>query len=194
MLHYFRKMLFILFVVFISTTVYTSVYAQYSYLGKTTNIVTGIPENNVTIFHKQLGEYIYSDINGAFRWDVGEVEENIKYRIIYNTFFSPEDENVALQIININGQKLFQTDKLGFGGTFLFPGLSSGIYLLNIISENTKTTFKIIASEYSIKLLQEGIRKEKLFYSPTRDTLIFSKEGFFEQEILLPKADTLWAK
>ncbi len=168
----------------------SSVYSQYTYIGKIENAITGKPVEHVTIVHKKLGEQIQSDKNGAFIWNFGELSENPKFRIVNNVFYSPETENISLQLYNLKGQKLVETNKIGMGGTYLFPNLTDGIYLLSVNNSTKKNTFKLISSNKKIILSQNTELPKKINSSIERDTLSFSKSEFYNTQLTFPQTDT----
>lgn len=167
-----------------------AVCAQYSYIGRVVNTINGAPLDSTVVQIKHGEQQTQTDKNGALLWKFGEHTENIKYRIVNNIFYSPENENIALQLFNFNGQKQIETGKLGNGGTYLFPDLKNGMYILNIVSREQSSAFKIISSNYKISLFQKPQAHLNQSQSQSRDTLLFSKSGFYDQEITLPKNDT----
>jgi len=168
----------------------TAIFAQYSYIGKVINTVDGSPVEEVTIQVKSSGDTIQSDQNGAFLWNFGKVEGTIQYKIVNNIFYSPANENVSLKLFTLSGQSIVESNKLGSGGTYLFPFLKDGLYLLFIASGQQKQTLKVLATDNRISLLQKSQYSDKSFPDQSQDTLLFSKTGYYSHKISLPKTDT----
>ncbi|MCG6186010.1 PEP/pyruvate-binding domain-containing protein [Maribellus maritimus] len=163
-------------------------FAQYSYWGRTSDLATERPIADVSIFHKRLTIEITSDNNGAFAWDFNNPEKESKFQIVFNMFFSPPEENVLLQLFTVDGKRILQTGKLGQGGTYLLPYLKTGIYILQVVSEHQTETLKLYSNGTEIILLQNLYTHKN---SPIRDTVVFSKEGYYSAEIIVPSTDTI---
>ncbi len=162
--------------------------AQYSVFGRTSNLATGAPISNVTIESKKLATAITSDNNGGFSWSFNTSEKSPGFKIVFNLFFAPPGENVSLQLFSTDGKNLLKTGQLGVGGSYLLPRLRTGIYILQILSEKKKETVKLFSTGNEITLLQNSANEKN---ATTPDTLIFSKEGYYAQQIEIAAKDTL---
>jgi len=162
--------------------------AQYSYWGRTSELGSGHPLGNVTITNKRQGTEIISDINGAFTWTFDDSKKEQKYQIVYNLFFASKDENVSLQIVTVEGKTILQTPWIGAGGSYLLPRLKPGIYILKVLSEGKKEVLKLFSSGDDITILQDQNLKKA---SNSKDTLLFSKEGYYSVELTFPQKDTV---
>ncbi|QGY45229.1 T9SS type A sorting domain-containing protein [Maribellus comscasis] len=163
-------------------------FAQYSYWGRTSDLATERPVADVSIFHKRLAIEITSDKNGAFTWNFNNPENESRFQIVFNMFFSPPEENVSLQLFTVDGKQILQTGKLGQGGTYLLPHLKTGIYILQVVSEHQAETLKLYSNGIEMTLLQ-NLNTHK--NSTIRDTVVFSKEGYYSAEIIVPSTDTI---
>lgn len=162
--------------------------AQYSYWGRTSDLATGRPLGNVSIFHKRLGTKIESDNNGAFAWNFDDSQKETEFQIVFNMFFAPRDMDVSLLLFTIDGEKTLQTGKLGLGGSYLLPHLKTGIYILQVISNDKKEVLKLYSNGSEITRLQnKNLQKN----TSSTDTLLFLKEGYYPTEIIVPAADTI---
>ncbi len=162
--------------------------AQYTYRGRTSNLATGRPIEEVTIFHKRLGTQITSDKNGAFTWDFNSDKTHSKYQVIFNVFFAPSDQNVSLRIFTTEGEQLLSTGEIGAGGTYLLPLLKEGIYILQVLSETGNEALKLYSDGGHITILSAPILPGN---SVERDTLQFIKNGYYSSELVLPTNDTI---
>ncbi|WP_167615493.1 PEP/pyruvate-binding domain-containing protein [Maribellus sediminis] len=162
--------------------------AQYTYRGRTSDLATGRPVEEVTIFHKRLGKQITSDKNGAFTWEINSEETPSKYQIVFNVFFAPSDKNVSLRIFTLEGKQLLSTGKIGTGGTYLLPRLKEGIYILQVLSETGTEALKLYSDGGEITILNAPILPGN---STERDTLQFIKYGYYSGELVLPTNDTI---
>ena len=161
--------------------------AQYICLGRTSDLAFGIPVKNVAILHKNSGNTITSDKNGAFSMNLGATEDNTRFQIAFNMFFSAPDDNVSIRIITTDGKTLLQTGKLGIGGSCLLPELNPGVYLMQVMSEKPDEVLKLFSSGAEITLLQN---QETDKSAGTSDTLIFSKEGYYSSQVVIHGKDT----
>lgn len=184
-----KHIYFIVFVFFVVVS-NPDVMAQYSYFGRTSDLVSEAPVGNVSIYNKRLGTAFISKNNGAFVLDYSNSRKETKYQIAFNMFFAPSDENVSLQLFTSDGKRILQTGYLGIGGSYLLPSLNQGIYILSITSEGNSDVIKIFSNGKNLSCLQN--LAEKADSDPDeRDTLIFSKEGYYNVEMILPRADTV---
>ena len=177
----------ITFLILSSVLLSVNVKAQYSYLGRTSELGTGHKLGNVTIIHKRLGEEVISDANGAFTWNFEQVEKQQKFQIVYNLFFAPENEDVSLRLITTNGKTILQSAIIGKGESFLLPKLKPGIYLLEVLSGDKTEVLKLFSNGDYFTFLQD---QNPLITDGNKDTLLFSKEGFYSVEMPLPRTDT----
>ncbi len=162
--------------------------AQYSYTGRTSNLATERSIGNVSVFHKRLGKAIVTDKNGAFNWDFDVTEKRTQFQVVYNMFFAPQEEDVSLQLFTTDGKRILDSGQIGKGGSYLFPKLKQGVYILHVISRSQKESLKLFSTGSEITLLHnKKIQKSEA----TPDTLIFSKEGYYNQQIVLPRKDTI---
>lgn len=178
----------ILLIVFCAIMFSKYAMAQYSYFGRTSDLTSGHPIGDVTIIHKTLGTEINSDVNGAFSWDFDNSEKETKYRIVFNMFFAPQDEDVSLRIFTTDGKEILNTGKLGKGGNYLLPQLKQGVYILQVISEKHTEVLKLFYSGRDITFLQNQNLQKSV---ATNDTVIFRKEGYYSVEMALPRKDTI---
>lgn len=160
---------------------------QYSYLGRTSDLGTGHSVGNVSIIHKRLGTVVISDSNGAFSWDFNTPDQKRKFQIAYNLFFAPTDENVQLKIYTNDGKIILLSPTIQAGGSYLLPYLKAGAYLLQVLSDKESEVLHLFSSGESITLRQGKSIETK---SPSNDTLLFVKEGYYNTEIAFPKKDT----
>lgn len=179
---------FVIFV-FITFSSVGNLMAQYSYIGRTSDLVTGLPVGNVHILHKRLGTVHISDDKGVFVLDFDGHRDSPVYQIVFNVFFAPTDENVSLNLFTTDGKRLLQTGNLGKGGSYLLPSLKQGIYILNVKGEKTSESIKIFSDGHDVSIIS---KKEKSTDDSLSlpDTLIFSKAGCYNAELILPRADT----
>jgi hypothetical protein len=162
--------------------------AQYSYVGRTSELSSGYPIGDVNISHKRWGTTIVSDRNGAFSWDFDTSDKTQHYRIVYNLFFAPDNTNVSLQLLTSDGKILIKTPTIGAGETYLLPKLKPGVYILQVLSDAKIEVLKLFSSGELITILQN---QETQKSSNSNDTLLFSKDGYYSVEIPFPKKDTV---
>lgn len=162
--------------------------AQYSCLGRTSDLATGNPVGNVNILNKRSGTTIISDQNGAFSLYFDSFEKKPGFQVVFNMFISSADENVSLQIFTTDGKQLLNSGTIGMGESYLLPQLKPGIYILQVLSKINKEVVKVLSTGDEITLLQNQ-KNEKS--AETNDTLLFSKEGYYSRQIVVPRTDTI---
>jgi len=162
--------------------------AQYSVLGRTSNLATGYPVSDVTIFHKRSGAEISSDSNGAFILDIDNSVKKTDFQIVFNMFFAPPGENVSLQLFTTDGKIILTSGQLGKGGTYLLPFLKPGVYILRINSGQGNESVKLLSSGNEFTLLNDQKSAQN---GDLNDTLVFSKEGYYSSHVIIPRKDTI---
>ena len=177
-------------VVFLSGVLNINLKAQYAYIGRISDLLTDKPVGNVMIYNKHFGTTSVTEKDGVFILDYNNSREKNKYQILFNVFFAPVDENISLQIFTTDGKRVLQTGLLGKGGSYLFPQLKQGMYILAIISEDKTDAIKIFSNGSELSHFQnEYVKAEN--YENNRDTLVFSKEGYYSVEFSVPRTDTI---
>lgn len=162
--------------------------AQYSYFGRTSNLVTGYSTEGVSIIHKRLGTEVTSDTNGAFSFNIDSSTNNHNYQILFNIFFAPRNSDINLSLYTLSGKVIFKSINIGQGGSYKLPQLISGVYILQVISNNKKETLKLFSSGSDITILQNLNTQKNTI---NHDTLLFSKDGFYNAEVVFPRKDTV---
>lgn len=96
---------------------------------------------------------------------------------------------IYLQLSNIIGQNIGFNRKLNKGsGTINFPNLSSGIYLLCITVNGSRKAYKV-NSDCNFYITQKNSKETSLkSYKLTSDTLVITKEGFYNQKYACKEA------
>ncbi len=164
--------------------------AQYSYMGRISELVSGTPVGNVMIYNKHFGTTSITEKDGVFILDHNNSRKEDKYQILFNVFFAPADENVSLQLFSTDGKNILQTGYLGKGGSYLFPTLKQGIYILAVVTEKKSEAIKIFSNGSELSYYQNQHVKDETEQTG-RDTLVFSKEGYYGVEIIVPRTDTI---
>lgn len=177
-------------VIFLSLFLSLDLIAQYAYIGRVSDLLTDDPVSNVLIYNKQFQTTSVTEKDGVFILDYNNSRKENKYQILFNVFFAPADENVSLRLFSVDGKSILQTGYLGKGGKFLFPALKPGVYILAVESENKSETIKIFSNGNELSYYQNQLKKTENNQSD-RDTLVFSKEGYYGVEIAVPRSDTI---
>ena len=185
MIDYHRLFILLLFFAIVVPEVGT---AQYTCLGRTSDLATGNPIRSVAILNKRTGTTVTSDQNGAFLLYFDSVEKRPGFQIVFNMFISSTDENVSLQLFTTDGKQLLNSGTIGTGESYLLPQLNPGIYILQVLSETKKEVVKILSTGNEISLLQ-SLKSQK--NAQTNDTLLFSKEGYYSRQVVVPRNDTI---
>ncbi len=177
-------------VIFLSLLFSLDLIAQYSYIGRVSNLLTDYPVSNVMIYNKHFGTTSITEKDGVFILDYNNSRKENKYQILFNVFFAPADENVSLQLFSVDGKRILQTGYLGKGGRYLFPALKQGVYILAVESEKKSDAIKIFSNGNELSYYQnQQVKTEN--DQTVRDTLVFSKEGYYGVEIAVPRTDTI---
>jgi hypothetical protein len=177
-------------VIFLSLILSLELIAQYAYIGRVSNLLTGNPVSNVMIYNKHFETTSITEKDGVFVLDYNNSRKENKYQILFNVFFAPADENVSLQLFSVDGKRILQTGYLGKGGRYLFPALNPGVYILTVESEIKSDAIKIFSDGNELSYYQNHQVKTENNQTG-RDTLVFSKEGYYGVEIAVPRTDTI---
>ena len=64
------------------------------------------------------------------------------FRFFKNSLIWSGEFNLGLEIFSIDGKRILHQPQLGKAGSFIFPNLPFGIYVLRVKTENGSQTFK----------------------------------------------------
>ena len=93
-------------------------------------------------------------------------------------------------MFSIDGREVLRESTLGNSGSYLFPDLPIGIYLLRISTIDEVQSFKVFSNgEYSMIADREASwHRSTVMTRP--DTLILTKEGYYRRAVRLSGRDT----
>ena len=112
------------------------------------------------------------------------------YRFFNNSLIWDGDFAISLEMYSIDGREVLRESDLGNSGSYLFPDLPIGIYLLRISTVDEVQSFKVFSNgEYTMIADREAIwHRSTVMTKP--DTLILTKEGYHQRAISLSGRDT----
>ena len=112
------------------------------------------------------------------------------FRFFKNSLIWSGEFNLGLEIFSIDGKRILHQPQLGKAGSFIFPNLPFGIYVLRVKTENGSQTFKAFSDGEQTSIADADATWHRSSVVPQNDTLLFSKEGYFERQIPLTGRDT----
>ena len=112
------------------------------------------------------------------------------YRFFNNSLIWDGGFAIGLEMYSIDGREVLRESDLGNSGSYLFPDLPIGIYLLRISTVDEVQSFKVFSNgEYTMIADREAIwHRSTVMTKP--DTLILTKEGYHQRAISLSGRDT----
>ncbi|MFT6321970.1 MAG: hypothetical protein ACJAT4_002905, partial [Granulosicoccus sp.] len=112
------------------------------------------------------------------------------YRFFNNSLIWDGNFDISLEMFSIDGRAILRESKLGNSGSYLFPDLPIGIYLLRISTIDEVQTFKVFSNgEYTmIADCEASWHRSTVLARP--DTLILTKEGYYRRVVKLSGRDT----
>lgn len=112
------------------------------------------------------------------------------YRFFNNSLIWDGGFDIGLEMYSIDGREVIQEPDLGNSGSYLFPDLPIGIYLLRVLTEDEVQSFKVFSNGDYIMIAdrEAGWHRSTVIARP--DTLILTKEGYYQRKISLSGRDT----
>lgn len=114
------------------------------------------------------------------------------YRFFNNSLIWDGDFPVALEIFSINGQLIEQQNNLGTNGSYLFPNLPMGVYVLRVKVDGKAESFKAFSNGQMTSVADKRADWHRSSVSPIADSLLFTKEDYYSRTIPLTGNDTLF--
>ena len=112
------------------------------------------------------------------------------YRFFNNSLIWDGNFDIRLEMFSVDGRVVLRESKLGNSGSYLFPDLPIGIYLLRISTIDEVQSFKVFSNgEYTMIADREASwHRSTVMARP--DTLILTKEGYYRRAVRLSGRDT----
>ncbi|MEM7367894.1 MAG: PEP/pyruvate-binding domain-containing protein [Bacteroidota bacterium] len=168
------------------------VYGQPLYNGHVFDAATGEDLVDVEISLFSQGVSTFSNDFGDFV--LNSEEGNIlagNYQFFHNTLIWNTDQSLNIRLVALDGSTVFYTPDVGISGTFLFPRLSYGIYILQLSTDQDKQAFKLFSNGSQTYMVDPHSDRYNGRPSQGQDTLLISKAGYFSREIVLSGTDTV---
>lgn len=169
--------------------------SQIRYNGHITDVATGedIAGVQIQIVNKQ--QQATSDVYGNFLIKNSALPENPSpgnaYSFFYNSLIWEGDLNIALELYSLDGRLILTEKNLGNMGSYLFPRLQQGMYILRVNSQGDPRSFKLFSNGIQTFASDTHANFMDLRAEVGYDTLLFSKQGYFEREIVVSRRDTV---
>ncbi|MGH1437814.1 MAG: PEP/pyruvate-binding domain-containing protein [Lewinella sp.] len=169
--------------------------AQAIYSGRIQDVANGHPVAGVNIALLNSSVEQTSNLFGDFVLKNTAHDSLIhprnSYRFYNNTMLWEGEFPIELEIYAIDGRLVRHESNLGNAGSYLFPKLPFGIYLLRVSTEEDIQTFKAFSNGDRTSIADRGATWHRSSVVPQPDTLLLSKEGYYSRLIPLAGKDTL---
>lgn len=165
---------------------------QMVFSGHVNDVATQSDVPGVKIEWKKTQKTAFSNYFGDFtikRDKINTASKN-EYSIFSNALIWEGSDNFELKIINLNGQELFHQSLSGGNGSYSLPRLKNGIYVLLIKTERRIETYKLLSDGFETIAVDKNTPYFSGESSDQNDTLIFSKEGYYSREVIVPGKST----
>jgi len=113
------------------------------------------------------------------------------YRFYNNAMIWEGDFEIGIEVFSIDGRLVIREDNIGNRGSYLFPNLPFGIYLLRVSTKDEIQSFKAFSDGEITKIADQDAVWHRSSVPARQDTLLVTKEGYFSREIALTGRDTL---
>ncbi|MEZ4887673.1 MAG: PEP/pyruvate-binding domain-containing protein [Chitinophagales bacterium] len=112
------------------------------------------------------------------------------YRFYNNSMIWEGEFDIALEIFSINGRLVDLQTKLVNTGSYLFPDLPFGVYVLRVTTAADRQSFKAFSNGQMTTIADKRAVWHRSSVPSKADTLLFSKEGYYSRRIPLSGRDT----
>lgn len=112
------------------------------------------------------------------------------YRFYNNAMIWEGEFPIELEIYAIDGRLVRHERNLGNAGSYLFPKLPFGIYLLRVSTDEEIQTFKAFSNGDRTSIADKGAVWHRSSVALQPDTLLLSKQGYYPRQIPLVGKDT----
>lgn len=113
------------------------------------------------------------------------------YRFYNNSMIWEGDFEIGLEMFALDGKQIIREERLESSGSYLFPNLPIGIYLLRVSTKEDMQSFKAFSNGEMTTIADREAVWHRSSVMPKQDTLLVSKEGYYSREIALRGSDTL---
>ena len=113
------------------------------------------------------------------------------YRFYNNSMIWEGDFDLGIEIFSMDGKQVIREENIGSRGSYLFPNLPIGIYLLRVSTKEDMQTFKAFSNGEMTSISDREAVWHRSSVTARQDTLLVTKEGYFSREIVLTGVDTL---
>lgn len=125
-----------------------------------------------------------------FKLSPSQAQGAFSYSFFDNYLLWEGDQQIGLELFGLDGRSIATHSNLGNKGSFLFPKLLQGIYLLRLSSPASIYTFKVFSDGRKTTAVDPAATWHRSPKYPGNDTLYINKEGYLPREIVLPKKDS----
>ena len=168
--------------------------AQQIYNGHVWDAGSGeaIPQAHVKSL--STGLEVFSNAYGDFSLKTsGSPYTGNTYDFYYNSLVWEGEQHISLQLYTINGQLTLERMLTGNEGSFVFPRLPQGIYILRIHTNKDEQVFKVFSDGHKTYAADRNAftRQRQPLAFAGYDTLEITAPGYYPRRIVLPRKDTI---
>lgn len=169
--------------------------AQAIYNGHIQDVVTGVAIAGVDVSLLSSDVSVNSNYHGNFLIKNTELD-SIRpllntYRFYNNAMIWEGELNVSLMMYAMDGRLVAKHANLGSSGSYIFPTLPVGVYLLRVGNEEEIQNFKAFSDGQRTSIADKGAVWHRSSVSARPDTLLLRKDGYHDRKILLFGRDSL---
>ncbi|MEL7222676.1 MAG: T9SS type A sorting domain-containing protein [Bacteroidota bacterium] len=169
--------------------------AQAIYNGHVQDVVSGNAIAGVELSLLNTDLSVRSNYHGNFLIKNAE-QDSIQpllnsYRFYNNAMIWEGPLNVSLMLYAMDGRLVANHANLGTSGSYIFPTLPVGVYLLRVGNEEEIQHFKAFSDGQRTSIADKGAVWHRSSVPARPDTLLLTKEGYYDRQIVLSGRDTL---
>ncbi len=113
------------------------------------------------------------------------------YKFYNNALIWDGELDVGLEIFAINGQAVASENSLGTKGSYIFPNLPVGVYVVLLRTKSDQQSFKAFSNGLRTHVADKSAPWHRSSVIQTNDTLLVSKHGYYSRKIPMFGTDSL---
>ena len=168
--------------------------AQAIYHGQVQNAATGESIAGVEVFLLHSDEQTTTNYFGDFLLKNTATDSVVaapySYRFRNNTLIWDAGFPLSVNLYAADG-RLMRAEGMLTSGSYLFPTLPFGIYLVEVAADDRTQTYKAFSNGERLNIADQDAVWHQSSAQLQSDTLLFRKAGFFERKIPLSGRDSL---
>ncbi|MEM8888991.1 MAG: hypothetical protein AAGD28_13490, partial [Bacteroidota bacterium] len=172
-----------------------SVFSQQIYSGHISDVATGEDLYGVQITNLNRGNSSLSDGFGNFLLKNGvhypAPRPEDTYSFFHNSLIWSFELDLGIGIYSLDGREILQQNLDPGAGSFIFPRLAYGMYVIQVRQGTDFRAFKAFSNSQQTFIVDKRADRREIEIRRGSDTLLLQKEGYFDRTLIIPRQDTI---